>query len=408
MKGIFKSISVTVLTVFVFSIQIPNAMSDYDRHHRSPKYFNAKNIIFFVPDGMGMAYVTAARAFKNGPNGDPLYLEQFPVIGYQRTHSKNSLVTDSAAAAAAWASGAKYNNGEISCHDDDFDGVCDGPQVKTILEIAQQKGKKTALVSTSDITHATPAAFGSHVHNRKCEEEIARQFIEKEIDVLLGGGIAANRSSCKLPHSEGNWLEALLADAEIRGYRIVDTKSGMNQAVAEHAGKLLGLFKTNGKTPETFRVKPEDYTWDPEEPTLPEMVKAMLDMVEDHGKGFFALVEGSQIDWAGHANNIEYLLGEMLAFDESVKVVKDWINERPIRRFNTLVIVVADHETGGFMINGPYGDNVEAGDIVEDGWTSGGHTAVDTMVWSRGPGSRRLGKPMQNTDIYDVMVDYIR
>jgi alkaline phosphatase len=408
MKLFKKSISWVLVTSFVLSFPIYSANAGHDGYNRRRLLLGAKNIIFLVPDGMGLAYVTAARCFKYGPDGDPLYLEQFPVIGYQRTHSKNSQVTDSAAAASAWASGAKYNNGEISCHDDNFDSFCDGTPVKTLLEIAQQYGKKTALVATADITHATPAAFGAHVHNRNCEEEIARQYIKNEIDVLLGGGIAANRNACKLPHSTGGWLEDLLVEAVAKGYVVVDTKSDMDAAVDEDADKILGLFKAGGKTPETFRVKPDEYTWEPEEPTLPEMVKAMLDTVEEHPRGFFAVIEGSQIDWAGHASDIDYLLGEVLAFDAAVKTVKDWIDAKLWRRLNTLVILVADHETGGFGINGPYGKSAVAGDIVEDGWTTGGHTAVDTIVWSQGPGSWRLGKPMQNTDIYDVMVDVIR
>jgi alkaline phosphatase len=408
MKYLKTPIIITIVAALVLSFKIDEANADYGNNYQRQILLRAKNIIFLVPDGMGLAYVTAARCFKNGPDGDPLYLEQFPFIGYQRTHSKNSQVTDSAAAASAWASGAKYNNGEISCHDDDLDGNCDGLQGNTILEIARQAGKKTALVATSDITHATPAAFGAHVHNRQCEEEIARQYLELEIDVLLGGGIAANRNSCKLPHSTGSWLNDLLVEAETKGYVMVGTKSELDAAVDADADKILGLFKAGGKTPETFRVKPDEYTWDLEEPTLPEMVKAMLDTLEEHPRGFFALIEGSQIDWAGHANDIDYLLGEMLAFDAAVKIVKDWIDAKLWRRFNTLVILVADHETGGFGINGPYGTSVMAGDIVEDGWTTGSHTAVDTIVWSQGPGSWKLRKPLQNTDIFDVMVDHLR
>ena len=213
---------------------------DYD-HDRGGK--PAKNIIFMVPDGQGLSNVTAARIFKNGPDGEPLFQETLKNIGHQRTHSRNSTVTDSAAAASAWASGAKYNNGEISCHDNDFDGICDELPVPTILDIARMMGKATGLVATSDITHATPAVFGANVHSRKCEEEIAKQFLEREIDVLLGGGIASNRGSCKLPASSANYLEELLEDYASEGYTVVDSKAELTGAVAADSEKLLGLFK---------------------------------------------------------------------------------------------------------------------------------------------------------------------
>jgi alkaline phosphatase len=115
------------------------------------------------------------------------------------------------------------------------------------------------------------------------------------------------------------------------------------------------------------------------------------------------MVEGSQIDWAGHGNAIEYQMAEMLAFDAAVEVVQDWLDERPNRKAQTLVVLVGDHDTGGFAVNGPYGSLSDQGDLVEDGWTSGGHTAVDTVIWSQGPGSEFLGMPVDNTNLFAVM-----
>jgi alkaline phosphatase len=371
---------------------------------------NARNVIFMVPDGMGLSYVTAARIFKNGPDGARLSFENLPVIGYQSTHSKNSTVTDSAAAAAAWASGEKFNNGEISCHDDDFDGICDSEPVPTILDLAQEMKKSTALVATSAITHATPASYGANVHNRKCEEEIARQFLSREIDVLLGGGIDGNRSSCKLTHSASDFRDGLYTEYEAAGYAVVKTEEEMNAALEAGAEKILGQFQEGGgKTPETYRVDEVMYGPYPEgEPTLPEMTAAALDIVEENKKGFFMVVEGSQIDWAGHANDPEYQLGEMLAFDESVEVVLNWVNENKKRQQETLIVVVADHETGGHAIDGPYGTLSEKDDIVENGFTSGSHSAVDTIIWAQGPGSQAFGKALDNTDLYDLIKDVMK
>jgi alkaline phosphatase len=120
------------------------------------------------------------------------------------------------------------------------------------------------------------------------------------------------------------------------------------------------------------------------------------------------MVEGSQIDWANHANDLSYQIGETLSFDESVKVVMDWIHEKPMRKFQTLVVIVADHDCGGFAVNGPYGSLSEAGDLVVPGWTSIDHTAGDTIIWSQGPGSHCLGKAVDNTYLYQVMKEALQ
>jgi alkaline phosphatase len=363
----------------------------------------AKNIIFMVPDGMSLSGVTAARVFKNGCDGEPLHLETLPQIGYQRTHSADSTVTDSAAATSAWACGEKYRNGEISCHDDDGDGQCNDPVIPTILEMAKQEGKATGLVVTSTITHATPAAWGAHVHSRKCETEIARQYIEKTgIDVLLGGGIGPDkRSSCQKPSP----IKAadLIAKAQSDyGYTYVTTKSGLDKAAQGEKSKVLGIFRKKGKTPETYRVD-RNLSYPKEEPTLPHMTAAALDILEKDRDGFFLMVEGSQIDWANHANDIRYQIGEALAFDEAVKVVLDWIEKHPQRKTDTLLVIVADHDCGGFAVNGPHGRLLQAGEVVDAGWTSPEHTGVDTVIWSYGPGSQKLGRALDNTDLFKVM-----
>jgi alkaline phosphatase len=120
------------------------------------------------------------------------------------------------------------------------------------------------------------------------------------------------------------------------------------------------------------------------------------------------MIEGSQVDWANHANSYDYQLGEMLAFDEAVTVVRNWIGADEDRKENTLLIVVADHDTGGFAINGPQSALLKAGQKVEAGWTTSNHTGVDTLIWSEGPGSRALTKALDNTNLYGVMVNALR
>ena len=400
-----------------------SAMAD-ERNGHKVRNRKAKNIIFMVPDGMGISDVTAARVVKNGPDGEPLHFEKLPVIGYQRTHSANSFVTDSAAAAGAWATGDKYKNGEISCHTDDNQVCLENPS--TVLEAAQAMGKATGLVATSDITHATPAVWGAHTPSRKCETEIGRQLVDVTgVDVLLGGGIAPNRDGygCAVYPSWGWDPAAVITLAESNGYSYVTNEDDMQQAVADGAGKILGLFSPGGKTPENFWLD-GDVAYPEEEPTLQEMTAAALDILEEDKDGFFLMVEGSQIDWANHGNRLSLddvvidpadpysapntQLGEMLGFDAAVETVMDWVNENNYRKNHTLVIIVADHETGGFHINGPYGSAAEAGDVVEAGWTSTGHTGQDTIIWSQGPGSRELGKALDNTDLYGVMMKYMK
>jgi alkaline phosphatase len=221
------------------------------------------------------------------------------------------------------------------------------------------------------------------------------------VEVILGGGAAkfnateANVDDCGTP---GDFIKA----ARMRGYDVVYTKEAMEEAASRGTKKLLGLFARNGKTPEFFRVFPEKH-YRVDEPTLPQMTAAALEILEKDHDGFFLLVEGSQIDWAGHDNNLAYQISETLAFDEAVKVVLDWINEEQRRKLDTLVIIAPDHETGGFAIRGARKENYKPGDLVKDTWTTTKHTAGDVVIWSQGPGSKFLGRAVDNTDLYQVM-----
>lgn len=367
-----------------------------------------RQIIFMVPDGMGLANVTIARTYLNGPDSGRLSFESLPYIGYQRTTSKNSYVTDSAAAASAWASGEKFKNGEISCVDSDGDGRCDGSRknAATVLEMAQAAGMAAGLVATSDITHATPAAWGAHVHSRKCESEIFAQLIAREIDVLLGGGLATNRGPCRLDKTDPDDNRALLRRAKQQGYTYVTDKTALADAAG--ADKLLGLFKKGGLTP----IYQRDSQCS--EPTLTEMTTAALDSLADDPDGFFLMVEGSQIDWANHARHLDYQIHETLDFHHAVQAVVDWMDAEKQREKNTLLIVVADHETGGVIIEGPCGKLPEAGDADSQAVTfasngakplaKANHTAVDTLIWSNHPA---CAGAHENTDLFYIMKDFL-
>lgn len=390
--GISMLLSATLLitVMFVPSMSAGTNKNELMNSENTLKsHREVKNIIFMVPDGMGLADVTAARIYKNGLDGASLYFETLENIGYQRTYSNDSTITDSAAAGSAWACSEKFNNGEICYHSDGK------PYNPSILELARDKGMATGLVATSTITHATPAVFGSHIKSRSCENEIARQYVQLTgPDVMLGGGIAKfNSTKPDACGTYGNFINEALQ----KGYSVVYTKSEMDSAAGNGSLKLLGLFNNGGMTPSYLRT-PETT-----EPKLSEMTGAALEILEEDRDGFFLMVEGSQIDWANHANNLVYQVGDTLAFDEAVKTVLDWVNASPERKEHTLLIVVADHETGGFAVNGP-GHILKAGEFVDAGWTSDEHTGEDTIIWSQGPGSKALGRAVDNTDLYGIMV----
>ncbi|MBU4076639.1 MAG: alkaline phosphatase, partial [Euryarchaeota archaeon] len=389
--GALLALVLLAAVVFVPSINAginKNELSESENYRGN--HHEVKNIIFMVPDGMGLADVTAARIYKNGLDGASLNFETLENIGYQRTYSNDSTITDSAAAGSAWACGEKFNNGEICYHSDG------SPYNPSILELAREKRMSTGLVATSTITHATPAVFGAHVKSRKCENEIARQYVQlTEPDIMLGGGIAKfNSTKPDGCGTYGNYINEALQ----KGYSVVYTREEMDSAIANGTVKLLGLFNKSGMIPEYLRVSGTM------EPRLPEMTASALDILEKDRDGFFLMVEGSQVDWANHANNLEYQIGETLAFDEAVKVVLAWINASPERKEHTLLIIVPDHETGGFAINGP--DRLlKAGESVEAGWTTDEHTGGDTVIWSQGPGSKALGRAVDNTDLYGIMAE---
>lgn len=356
------------------------------------------NVILMVPDGMGLADVTAARIFQGGEDGPPLALETLPHIGHQRTYSANSTITDSAAAASAWATGFKHRNGDISW-------LPTNPAPTTVLEIAKRKGKATGLVATSTITHATPAAFAAHVSARSAEGEIARQYIEvTQPDLLLGGHFGPNGKGEPFPAVDRDAL--VTAAVGSHGYALATNRTGLAAAVSNGAARVLGLFAEAEKTRELFRVDPRQ-AYPPGEPTLAELATAALTVLSRDPDGFFLLVEGSQVDWANHVNDEAGQVAEVLGFDAAVRAVLDWIRAEPARAARTLLIVVADHETGGFALTEPYGKRSPAGQILEGEWTTKKHTGVDTIIWSQGPGSEQLNRALDNTDLFDVMKQVI-
>jgi alkaline phosphatase len=323
-----------------------------------------RNIILLIGDGMGSAAVQAAMIASEYP----LNIERATVTGFQKTASADNIITDSGAAATAIATGVKTYNGSLGV--DIY-----GKPLKSILEIAEELGYSTGLISTSAITHATPAAFISHRVSRFDYENIASDYLKTDIDLFIGGGFDhfAKRTDTH------NLIDSLI----LRGYEVDTTMAEVTRSLS---GKIAGLvahvhnpYRMNGRGD-----------------MLPSATLKAIGILDKNEKGFFLMVEGSEIDWAAHENNSSALIDETLDFDKAVGIALDFAK---IDR-QTLVIITGDHETGGVSING--GDI--ASHSVSISFSTTGHTGVMIPVYAYGPGSEKFRGFYQNTEIFNKMV----
>lgn len=321
-----------------------------------------KNIILLIGDGMGVSHVFAGLTANKGN----LFLQNFKHIGFSKTQSADDYITDSAAGGTAISTGHKTNNGSIGVDAKD-------KPVKTILEEAEEKGLATGLVSTSSITHATPASFISHQAGRSMYEEIAADFLKTDIDVFIGGGIDhfAKRKDGR------NLMDELKA----KGYQV---ETEMQKIEKVKNGKLAGLTAPvhMGRTGERGDM-------------LSVATKTALKILDNNENGFFLMVEGSQIDWGGHAKSTVYVVEDMLDFD---KVIGETL-EFAEKDGETLIIVTADHETGGMALTD---GNIEKG-VVKAAFPTKDHTAVMVPIFAYGPGAHEFTGIMENTDIFVKM-----
>ena len=327
-----------------------------------------KNIILMVGDGMGVAQIYAGMTGNYGH----LNLERMPVVGFHKNQASNSFVTDSAAGATAFACGVKTYNGAI--------GVDANKQpVPTILEIAEEKGLATGMVATCSITHATPASFISHQPSRALDENIALDFLNTDIDVFIGGGrkFFANRSDGL------NLVDSL----KNRSYKIANSIAEVQEV---KSGKLAAFLA------EEQQARFSEGRGD----ELVKSTEVALNLLKTNKKGMFLMIEGSQIDWGGHGNNTQFIVEEMIDFDNAIGKALDFA----AKDGNTLVIITADHETGGFTING---GNSEKG-VVEGKFTTGSHTGVMIPVFAYGPGAEKFAGIYENNEIFHKMMEAYR
>jgi alkaline phosphatase len=302
-----------------------------------------------------------------------LEIEKMPVVGLVKTHAANNWITDSASGATAIATGHKTNVGMV--------GVTPDSVVKeTIFETAIKHGMKTGLVVTSHITDATPACFVTHVPARGMKNEIAEQLIHSKVNIILGGGL-----SYFIPKSEdGSEREDdknLIEEAEKLGYNFTDDTTSFAEI---KEGNLIGLFNKGG------------LITNPPEPSLADMTQKALQLIGDSEKGFILMVEGSQIDWRGHSNDLEGVIKQTLLFDDAVKVGLDFAKENG----ETLILVTADHETGGITLTGDDRENDFSFGVK---WATKHHTGIPVPVYAFGPHAIEFTGILDNTDIYKIV-----
>lgn len=327
-----------------------------------------KNIILMIGDGMGLTQISAGLY----SNSNKLNLEQFQYIGLHKSYSADDLITDSAAGATAFSAGVKTYNAAIGVNNDSV-------PVRTILEEAEAEGLATGLVATSSITHATPASFIAHAKSRTMMESIALDFLKTDIDLFIGGG----KKYFDRREEDSRDLSQELVK---KGYFVTDfTKEDLNKVTVDPA-KSFAYFTADAE-PLPFS-QGRDYL-------VPASKLAPRFLDKRSEKGFFLMIESSQIDWGGHANNSKYIISEMLEFDKAIGAILEFAKEDG----ETLVIITADHETGGYAIN----SGSEMNNIV-GAFTTDKHTAALIPVFAYGPGAELFTGIYENTAIYDKMM----
>lgn len=330
-----------------------------------------KNVILLIGDGTSLSQISSAFYFKDtAPN-----YGRFKHIGLINTSSSRQDITDSAAGATAFASGVKSYNGAIGVADD-------STEVATLVEIVSPLHIKSGVISTSSITHATPACFYAHALNRNFYEEIAADMAVSDIDFVAGGGIT-NFTKRK----DG---KNLLTDLANKKFKIDTTALGNFDAI-----------KTESKVAYLLAAEHMPAKAKGRGDFLPEATDLGIQFLNKDDSNFFLMVEGSQVDWGGHANDSDYLISELIDFDNAIGKALDFAK----RDGNTLVIVTADHETGGFTLASTIKKNAEGKTYsdykeITGTFSTGGHSATLIPVFAYGPGAEAFSGVYENNEIF--------
>lgn len=331
------------------------------------------NIILLIGDGMGLSQLTSVYYYKNEePN-----VSRFKNVGLIKTSSSSHRITDSGASGTAYACGQKSYNGSIGVGNDSL-------PIPNITEVLALRGYKNGLIATSSITHATPAAFFAHSKLRSKEEYIASQLCNSKIDFFAAGGTQFFNQR----EDGANYIDSLAN----YGFSI-DTNS-LPTTISDYSQKY-GFLLAEKAMPPMIHSRGD---------FLPQATKLGLEYLSKSDSGFFLMVEGSQIDWAGHVNNSEYLLSEMIDFDNAVGEAMDFAEKNG----NTLVIVTADHETGGFALSADTSIVNDGNyDVIYPGFAAKTHTASMVPILTFGPGAEGFGGIYENSILFDKIISLV-
>ena len=331
-----------------------------------PEDSPVRNVILLVGDGLGFAQVIAARSEFAGVSGR-LAFERMPITGWLTTHSLTSLGTDSAASATAMATGSKTRSGRLGVDRS-------GEPLRTLVEAAHEAGMWSGLVTDSYLWDATTAAFVVHVESRREDEEILRQMAVSGTRVMLGG-IDSNMEL------DDPAVEDIVQPFREAGYRIALGPESLEEAAASEE-PLLGLSK------------PRHISRRDRQPSLKGLTEIALGRLEASEQGFFLLVETEETDTAGHYNDFQRMVVGVRALERAAEVAIDFARKNG----ETLVLLTADHDTGGLLIY-----HGSPGDLLRVGWATDGHLATPVPLYAFGPGAQNFSGVHDNTDLAPIL-----
>jgi alkaline phosphatase len=321
-----------------------------------------KKVIFLIGDGMGLAQISGAMSEYKGQNA----FERFPVVGLSKTQSADDYVTDSGAGATVFSIGKKTFNGAIGVGTDTF-------AYESLFEKMKKQNRATGVVATSSVTHATPASFYAHVGSRNSEDDIALFLLQGNCDIAIGGG--------------NKFFEAredhrnLYKELQQKGFvTVADT---VNPYKHQTATKLVYTLATDGMK----------RMMDGRGGFLKAASLNAIELLAQNKNGYMLMIEGSQIDWGGHANDYEYMKTELHDFNETINAVLDYAQKEK----DVLVVVTADHETGGLALT----LNKENPKSFIPKYTYKKHTGIMVPVFAYGPGAEEFSGMYENTAIFD-------